>query len=292
MKLLICSDGHAAAEHALRFISRTAAACQAEVTLLGIIENPGDEAPLVEALRKAAGVLRERGVVVETVTRPGQPIEQIRARTAEIQYDFVVIGGEVRREGAFALSSKAYHLIKQIEPPVLVVVGDRPDLHRVLLCTGGGRSIGAAVDLTGRISCKANLEIMLFHVLPEAPVIYGTFMNCEEQAEQLLSSNSALGKNLRTHKASLEAVGARVSVKVCSGTVPARILQEIREGDYDLIVTGSAPRRGAMHTYMLGNITSEIVNRARTPVMVVRGTTTAAAEGLGRRLWRKLFASG
>src|SRR5438094_53101 len=155
MKILICSDGHAQAENAVRFISGTAAACSAEVTLLGIIEHPSDEATLLEALRRAASVLRDKHVTVEMITRTGDPLEQIQNRTREQHYDFVVIGAERKGGGPFAMSAKAYHIIKEIEPPVLVVIGARADLKRILICSGGKSYIDNAVKLTSEIACKS-----------------------------------------------------------------------------------------------------------------------------------------
>jgi len=53
------------------------------------------------------------------------------------------------------------------------------------------------------------------------------------------------------------------------GPVLEGILSEIREGKYDLVVTGSALSR-SLRTYMLGDISREIVNRVQCAVLVVR----------------------
>ena len=51
----------------------------------------------------------------------------------------------------------------------------------------------------------------------------------------------------------------------------SEVFKEIRRGDYDLVVTGSSPEGGNLRSYIMGNITREIVNRAECPVLVVRG---------------------
>lgn len=269
--MLICSDGHQQADYAIRFIAATAAACAAEITLLGIIEHPSDEPALLDALRRGAGILRDKKVPVETITRSGQPIEQIQKRTGEEHYDLVVIGAERKSGGPFAMSAKAYHLIKEIEPPVLVMIGRRTEPKRVLICSGGRNYIDRAVKLTGDIACKSPMRVTILHVMPEPPAVYAGLMAREEDTARILASKSALGRNLRAEKSALEAVGVQPEMKLRHGLVVDEILAELREGEYDMVVTGSAPAGGPLRTYIMGNVTSEIVNRADCAVLVVRG---------------------
>ena len=69
----------------------------------------------------------------------------------------------------------------------------------------------------------------------------------------------------------LEALGAKVAVRLRHGPVLASILREIHEGRYDLVVIGSAPGPG-LRTYVLGDISREVVNRANCAVLVVRSS--------------------
>ena len=76
MKILICSDGTATAENAIRLGETLAAPLKAEVTLLGIAEKSGDESPLREVLEKETNLLRDRGIAVAlvgTIRRAGPP---------------------------------------------------------------------------------------------------------------------------------------------------------------------------------------------------------------------------
>ncbi len=174
--------------------------------------------------------------------------------------------------GPFIMSVKAYKLIKIIGAPVLVVVGSRPQLKKVLICSGGRSYIHKAIDLTVKVALPLGATVTLFHVLPEAPAMYDNIMERTENAETLLASNSMLGLNLRREKELLEKAGVKTEVMVRYGDVTPEILEQIRVGDYDLIVTGSSPMGGAVHTYLMGDVTSEIVNRSQRPVLVVRGS--------------------
>jgi hypothetical protein len=49
-----------------------------------------------------------------------------------------------------------------------------------------------------------------------------------------------------------------------------QVFAELREGEYDMIVTGSSQARGALRHYIMGDLTRSIVNRANCPVLVAR----------------------
>ena len=129
MKFLICSDGSPQADNAIRFGGLVAAACQAEATLLGISEHPGEANALLEALKRGQQFLADKKVAVELVSKAGHPIEEILKRTQETHYDLIVIGA-VRKgsSGPFWMSAKAYKIIKETKPSVLTVIGTRTSI--------------------------------------------------------------------------------------------------------------------------------------------------------------------
>lgn len=272
MKLLICTDGSAQAENAVRFGGMIAGKSQAEVTILAITEKSGEEDAIFESLRRAQQILKEHGVNAEVITKAGEPIEEIVKRTDETSYDLVVIGA-VRKgtRGPFLMSAKAYKIIKAVAPPVLVVIGDRETIRRILICSGGEKYIDRAVQFSGAIARAAGASVTLFHVMAEPPAVYTDLIKMEEDVNLLLHSSSGLGENLRREKESLEGMGVTAEVRLRHGLVISEVFKEIRRGDYDLVVTGSSPESGNLRSYIMGNITREIVNRAECPVLVVRG---------------------
>lgn len=272
MKLLLCTDGSAQAENAVRFGGMIAGKSQAEVTILAITEKTGEEDAIFESLRRAQQILKDHGVNAEVITKAGEPIEEIVKRTDETTYDLVVIGA-VRKgtRGPFLMSAKAYKIIKAVAPPVLVVIGDRETIKRILICSGGEKYIDRAVQFSGAIARAAGASVTLFHVMAEPPAVYTDLIKMEEDVNLLLHSSSGLGENLRREKESLEGMGVTAEVRLRHGLVISEVFKEIRRGDYDLVVTGSSPESGNLRSYIMGNITREIVNRAECPVLVVRG---------------------
>ncbi len=271
MKILICSDGMPAADSATRLGGLVAAPARAETTLLGIAEKPEDEASLRRALETQAQLLREQGVVPEIVVLAGEPIREILNQTSATNYDLVVIGA--RRTGSTGLywrAEKTYEVIKAIPPPVLVAIGDREKLKRFLVCTGGKEFIEEAVQLTGKVAAAVGASVTLLHVMAEPPAIYADLVRLEEDVDRLLESKSELGTNLRHQQKELENLGVTVEVRVRHGIVLEQVFNEAREGNYDLIVTGSSRARGMFRHYIMGDLTRSILNHADCPVLVAR----------------------
>jgi nucleotide-binding universal stress UspA family protein len=283
MKILICSDGSTQAENAVRFGGLIAEAIQADTTILGITEKSGEEDKIFDSLRRSQQVLKDRNVNVELIIKAGEPIEEIVRRTEETAYDLVVIGATRKgTRGPFLMSAKAYKIIKAVAPPVLVVIGSRETLRRLLICSGGEKYIDKAVAFAGEMARAAGASITLFHVVAEPPAVYSDLIKMEEDVNLLLHSNSGLGENLRREKEVLDRLGVMSEVRLRHGLVISEVFKEINRGDYDLVVTGSSPVAGTLRTYIMGNITREIVNRSECPVLVVRGGEEPA--GIGRSL--------
>jgi nucleotide-binding universal stress UspA family protein len=277
MRILLCSEGTARSEGATQLCLKIAAATRSEVTIFGVTELEADELLLLEAIRRTQHAFMAQGVNVEILLKYGDPIPEIEKRAAEGNYDLIVIGGEAKPSGQISvLSQKAYEIIEMLFRPVLVVPVSRPEIRRILICSGGGTYIEAAVKLVIELAPKLGASVTLFTALPEAPVMVSDRSEPDVNVSALLTSDSALGHNLRTEKEMIEAAGISTEVRVRSGLVDAEIATEIEAGDYDLVVLGSKPSRDVFSDYLLGNMTRRLVNWVPRPVLVV-------ASGIGAR---------
>ena len=290
MKILICSDGLSSADNAIRFIARTAAACSAEVTLLGVVEHPEGEASLQESLRREAQVLHDEGVQVQIVMGKGHPIPQIQQRTLVANYDLVVVGAERKKSSPFALSTKAYHMIQRIDPPVLMTIGRLVELRRILVCSSGTPPLDRTIELTAAIARGSHAAVTLLHVLAEPPLIYSDLLERQiSGVDKLLASNFSLAKSLRREKAAYERLEVPVEVKLRSGGIADEILRESRARDFDLIVAGSTRTRGVLRAYVMGDVTAAIVDGADCAVLVVRNAIQPKAQKQHFASCRRLF---
>jgi nucleotide-binding universal stress UspA family protein len=75
-------------------------------------------------------------------------------------------------------------------------------------------------------------------------------------------------------------------VRLRHGIVIDQLFDEVRGGNYDLIVTGTSQARGLLRHYIMGDLTRSILNRANVPVLVAR----AGAAKPARTLWKAVKA--
>ncbi|MFL6513656.1 MAG: universal stress protein [Chthoniobacterales bacterium] len=284
MRILICSDGMPASAAATRLGGIITRGIGAESVLLGIVEQPVDEAPLRQALQREADQLKRDSIDPKIVVRSGDPIREILKETSENTYDLVVIGAQHKgNSGSYWRSAKTYEVIKAIAPPVLVAIGNCKSLSRFLVCTGGRVFIDEALKLTGRFAGALGASVTLLHVMAEPPAMYADLVRMEEDLDRLLESKSELGTNLRKQKERLERLGAKAEVRIRHGIVLDQVFNEIRSGDYDLVVTGSSRARGLVRHYIMGDLTRKILNRANCPILVARAGAIQSPS-----LWRRL----
>ncbi|MEO8043467.1 MAG: universal stress protein [Spartobacteria bacterium] len=271
MRILICSDGTDPADNPTRLGGLIAGPCKAQTTLLGIVEEASEEEALRRALDEEGQLLRQLGLEPRIVVRSGEPIRQILAETTANEYEFAIIGA--RRKGSGGMyfrPKKTYEVIKAVPPPVLVAVGACQKLQRLLVCTGGKRFIDDAARLAGEIAVCLRATVTILHVMAEPPALYADLVRLEEDVERLLASDSELGRNLRGQKESLERLGLAVEVRIRHGLALDQIFAEVREGEHDMIVTGTAQAMGTLRHYIMGDLTRGILNRADCPVLVAR----------------------
>ncbi len=287
MRILICSDGTKPADNAIETGALLAAPIKAQITLLGIAEAAQDEVPLRQAIEAQAQSLAQRDLKPEIVIRAGEPVRQILVQTSRANYDLVIIGSRQKDEvGRYWRSGRTYEVIKSIRPPVLVAIGDCHRLKRFLVCTGGKEFIDEAIQLTGKVAAAVGALVTLLHVMAEPPALYADLVRLEEDVDQLLRSSSELGINLAQQKKDLESAGVPTEVRVRHGLVVDQVFEEVGEGNYDLIVTGSSQGRGIFRHYIMGDLTRKILNRATCPVLVARAGKVVSTSGF----WHSLGA--
>jgi nucleotide-binding universal stress UspA family protein len=291
MKILICSDGMPAADSATKLGGLLSRVLKAETTLLGIAEKTEDEPKLRQALEKQADDLRAENVSPQVLVCAGDPVRQIVDQTSKTKYDFVIIGArQTDSTGLHSRSEKTYEVIKSIEPPVLVAMGEWAELKRFLVCTGGKEFIEQAVQLTGKLAAAVGASVTLLHVMAEPPAIYADLVRLEEDVTRLLESKSELGINLSAQKVDLEKLGVPAEVRVRHGIVVDEVFAETRERPYDMIVTGSSQARGMFRHYIMGDLTRSILNHANCPVLVARAGKIEGPQGIWRAI-RRTFAA-
>src|SRR5205814_8793231 len=184
----------------------------------------------------------------------GDPVRQILDQTSKNGYDLVLVGARwIGATGHYWRSERTYEVIKAIQPAVLVAIGERKQLKRFLVCTGGKEFIEHAVQFTGKIAAALGASVTLLHVMAEPPAIYPNLVQLEENVDRLLQSKSELGTNLRRQKRDLEHLAVPAEVGFRHAMVTDKVFEEVRAGDSDLMVTGTSQARGLLGHHSMAN---------------------------------------
>ena len=299
MRILLCTGGSPHGQAALRFGSVLARGSPEPAMLLGVVERPEDRPRVERALQEGQGWLAG-APAPRTNVRVGHAAEVILDEASTGRYDLLVVGTRGRSGiTRFLLGSTAERVARQAAAPVLLVQGEGEAVERILACTAGGEPGLAAVRLAGRVAHLIGARVTVLHVMSQlvgspVPARAGPLQvmpqtpapaSCEEPeaqvrdldatAEELMRGDTWEGSLLREALSILTEMDVPGEARVRHGLVLDEIVDETREGDYDLVVVGSQPVQGWMR-FLLNDVSQQIIGCTDRPVLVAR---TSSVEG-------------
>lgn len=131
--------------------------------------------------------------------------------------------------------------------------GERSTIERVLVSTRGGPHASFGLQLASRIARPGDGRVTLFRVVPS-------------------SQEADAGAEARALEEMAEAVGRSGPVEAKTATSPSvvdAILDELREGDYDLLIVGASDK-GTVEKLLFGTVPDAVVEQTPCPVLIVR----------------------
>ncbi len=125
MKVLIATDGRAAAKHAIHEAIRLLALRDAEVFLVSVLdpeERIGGNEDAEQDLDDGIAILAAAGIDASKLLRRGHFAEQIVAQARELHADMIVVGSEAHSKlTQLLVGSVSSDVIKKWDGAVLVV---------------------------------------------------------------------------------------------------------------------------------------------------------------------------
>lgn len=252
LKILIFSDATSGGEAATDAGCRLAQAAGGPVTLLDLVDRVESIPKARERLEKLDRIWQQHIPLLDNRVRQGGA-EEILFEALEGDYELVVIGLDEYEPAAQGFKHNVRELSLRSGIAVLTLRSSRPSIQRILICTAGGEPGKGDIRFGGRIARRANAEATVFHVYRSG---------ADEFARRRID------RHLAQALASLESLGVRCAAKTEEGPVIERILNEARQGDYDLIVIGASERLRPTK-WVQTDFTSQIISATRRPVLVV-----------------------
>jgi sulfate transport system ATP-binding protein len=219
----------------------------AKVCLLGVT----DDADGVEPLRTAlAGQAVERGVPdAEPVVRRGAPAAEIVAEQRQSLYDFTLL----RFPGGRSVETLV-DLLESLPTPLLVAQGEPETFRRILICTAVGEPGKADVRVGGWLARRLGATATLLHVLPAGAASPAPWVSA----------------HLNAGLATLRALEVESHSRIRTARTPVQgILDETREGAYDLVVLGRHARRNPRERAVRYDVTLQILADSEASVLIV-----------------------
>jgi nucleotide-binding universal stress UspA family protein len=287
MRALVCSIGTERSRATLGFGAQVAAALEASTTLMGIVQTPQQRERVRQAMAEVQQWLMDQALPVEVdirwdeATRRGDEAEPVFLRELDSgHYDLVALGalGKLRSWRAF-LASVAVHVLEHAHCSVLLIQGDPGPVERVLIGTAGHPKSRAAVRMGALLSCATGAAATLLHVMDAVPSMYTGLDRMDEDLSDLLQTETDEARELRWAAQVLEEQCYPGEIKLRRGVVVEELLEEAREGSFDLVVIGSSKAGRGLMRYLLGDVTRQVVTHAEVPVLVVHPDTDVPLPG-------------
>ena len=298
MPVLIAVEDPSQAEAPLNLGAQVAARGHELLTLLTVIRHESERPAAAAMLARACEAVQDYAPEVRTQVRVGHPATEIVCEAEEGGYDLVIVGDGPRRNlmTRFLHGSTAVRVVEHAPCPVILAKGRIGPLQRVLLCDSGSRdpSVGLASNshappapgmgrrgrrypsvLSRFTELSVDLldgagEIVVLHVMSQmsaGPGVPGKQLRSD--TEGLVEERAPEGELLLRDIEALQRLGIRARPQVRHGLVVDEIMDEVHQGDYDLVVIG-AYRGEGWQRILLDDLAHRIIVELDRPVLVVR----------------------
>jgi nucleotide-binding universal stress UspA family protein len=163
----------------------------------------------------------------------------------------------------------SHKIIKNSPIPVMLVRNACMEFEKMLICTGGASISEPVIAFSAELAKAAGLKATLLYVTGAVPSMYTGMDEVEETLEELLETDTPVAKHLRASAKKLMRDLGEANVKIRHGDVAETILQEAEKAGCSLVVLG-ASGSGTVAGMLMGNVTQQIVNRAKSAVLIIK----------------------
>jgi nucleotide-binding universal stress UspA family protein len=261
VRVLIGTDGSAAADLAVAWVAGRSWADDAVVRLVAIDDAYGEERDALEdSLARAAERLRAAGLVAEPCLVAGRAASLLLAECEKWGADLVVVGSRGRgRVTALLLGSVSTEVLERGRVPVLIV--RRAQTDAALVAVDGSAHSGEVAPFLCATGAFARTRV--------------TVVSVSRDTEPWPPSLDITAARAATRAAGMLArCGIEATREVLVGEPAAAIVAHAQEADVDLVAVGSRGR-SALRGLVLGSVARNVAASATGNVLVVRRRSRA-----------------
>lgn len=285
--LLVAIDLTAISDRVVRRITRLPLAKNASISVLHVVPQTLPVDARARALRDARKLLRvevanlrellPRGVAVEAIAKIGNVPNDVARTAKSVRADLIVVGrGGARALRDSFLGSTAERVIRAAGLPVLVVrLPARSAYRRPALAVEFDDAAASAIANARRLLALAPPRITAIHAVDSAyrGLAYPSLSRDSEphlDAELELRATRKIAKLFEPTDKAQPRTPADLLWKpvVRVGSARMVIPKEVKRADSDLLVLGTAGRRGIAHV-LLGTVAGDVLREVECDVLLV-----------------------
>lgn len=269
--LYVLTNGNETTWPSIEFSAWMSSELDEPLTLVGILENRGDNDAVEEIFSRAVTYFQQKGIQYTLQLETG-PAEAVIPRKAADEAAGMVVTGPLGRPPLrrFFAGRSFRHILAEVEKPLLYVPAAKTPVQKILVCLGG-LGYGLTAESMGvRLARAFQASLTLLTVVPPIDLDYPEARAIRENWQNLAATDTLPGRTLR--QATEIARKAQVKAKVITrqGDAIEEIRAEIRAGGYDMVCMGSPYSSQSLRQMATANITAEIAESVPCPVLAAR----------------------
>jgi nucleotide-binding universal stress UspA family protein len=275
-EILVATNGYEKNWPGIEYAAWLGTAMGVPVTLIGIIEekqrpNIDEEIhPLEDVFSQAVTLFKEKELKYYLEIDEGHAEDVIPQKAKE--KDFLTVLTPLGRPPLrrLLLRRSFHQLMADIEGPILYVPSACIPPSHILVCLGGLGYGVTAENLGLEIAAKVKSPVTLLHVVPPIDLDYPESRAVRRNMDRLTDTDTLLGRTLRVALDEARSKKLKANLKIRQGNVIEQILEELKEGDYDLVCMGSPYSAHGLRQMYAPNVTAEVAETIGCPVLTVR----------------------
>lgn len=274
--IFIFTNGQPSTLPAIEYGAWLGASMRTPVRLVGVDEDPSpsqideDTHPLEPVFEQAVEIFVKAGTEYHLEVQQGHAEEVIPQRVKG-EDALVVIGPLGRPPLRRLLTGRSFRdIMEHVTAPIVYVPQVKLPPKKLLICLGGLGYEVTAEMLAMKVAAMTKAEVTLLTVVPPVDLDYPQAREMREHWQHLEETDTLAGRSLRKGLEIAREAGLSASVKVRNGNVVEEILAEVKEGNYDLLCMGSPYSSNALRQLYTPNVTAEIAEGDRVPVLTAR----------------------
>ncbi len=289
LKILLAVDGSEHAMAAAKLVHDLPLPFGSQVNVVAVMiprEAGLKTYPLTHFIEQVSQMLQDKGIMIETELRTGNPAVELIQVAKQTQTDLIVMGAKgLRHTLGILLGGVAQQVVEHAHCPVLVVRAPYVGVRNILMVTDGSAESECAVDFMAKFPFCREAKVEVMHVLPPVPTseifthsfsgssepIY-VYPTEEEEAifrQYLEEEKKKAELLLEQTETRLKAASVFARTVLLRGDAATEIIKYIQENQIDLVVAGSRGL-GGFESWLLGSVSRKILHYAGCSVLVVK----------------------